>query len=342
MRVAERDVSRPTPPAEPTTSGAVRPGRHAAPQRPRVVRLRLLRGLAELAHGSGAGRAARARAGGAGAGATAEAERRHAAWAVSYSKVRAVTRVATPETEQALLDVALAGTAAHVERVVRAWRRTDRSDGRGGRGGGGGAKPGTAAGGFARPTGRVRAGGGLDRGTAGDRYQVVLHVDSETLAEDAAPDAQDHGAGGEEAHRDLPAERGRPAVSSGTVAEGEHAGGVDRLGAEGEDAHRDVPAGTRPSVGRGQVVRGRTPRGSRRRWPRTGASASGSGQPAASPARLPPSPCATARTAACSTSVAGSGPSPRAAPGAGRARRTVSIPRLRGLALRLPPHPPLG
>ena len=46
---------------------------------------------------------------------------------VSYSKVRAVTRVATPETEQVLLDVALAGTAAHVERVVRAWRRTDRA-----------------------------------------------------------------------------------------------------------------------------------------------------------------------------------------------------------------------
>ena len=39
--------------------------------------------------------------------------------AVSYSKVRAVTRVATPATEQALLDVALAGTAAHVEQVVR-------------------------------------------------------------------------------------------------------------------------------------------------------------------------------------------------------------------------------
>ena len=39
---------------------------------------------------------------------------------VSYSKVRAITRVATPETEQSLLDVALAGTAAHVERVVRA------------------------------------------------------------------------------------------------------------------------------------------------------------------------------------------------------------------------------
>ena len=47
--------------------------------------------------------------------------------AVSYSKVRAVTRVATPATEQALLDVALAGTAAHVEQVVRTWRRVDRA-----------------------------------------------------------------------------------------------------------------------------------------------------------------------------------------------------------------------
>ncbi len=46
---------------------------------------------------------------------------------VSYSKVRAVTRVATPENEQALLDVALAGTAAHVEQVVRTWRRIDRA-----------------------------------------------------------------------------------------------------------------------------------------------------------------------------------------------------------------------
>ena len=46
---------------------------------------------------------------------------------VSYSKVRAITRVARPETEQALLDVALAGTAAHVEQVVRGWRRVDRT-----------------------------------------------------------------------------------------------------------------------------------------------------------------------------------------------------------------------
>ena len=46
---------------------------------------------------------------------------------ISYSKVRAVTRVATPETEQSLLDVALCGTAAHVEQIVRGWRRVDRS-----------------------------------------------------------------------------------------------------------------------------------------------------------------------------------------------------------------------
>jgi hypothetical protein len=44
---------------------------------------------------------------------------------VSYSKVREVTRVATPETEERLLAVARAGTAAHVERIVRGWRRVD-------------------------------------------------------------------------------------------------------------------------------------------------------------------------------------------------------------------------
>ena len=45
---------------------------------------------------------------------------------LSYSKVRALTRVATPATEARLLAVALGATASHVERLVRAWRRTDR------------------------------------------------------------------------------------------------------------------------------------------------------------------------------------------------------------------------
>jgi hypothetical protein len=45
---------------------------------------------------------------------------------ISYAKARALTRVATPETEERLLAVARAGTAEHVERVVRGWRRVDR------------------------------------------------------------------------------------------------------------------------------------------------------------------------------------------------------------------------
>src|SRR5882672_6016751 len=45
---------------------------------------------------------------------------------ISYSKVRAVTRVATPETEEQLLGVARAGTAVHIERIVRGWRHMDR------------------------------------------------------------------------------------------------------------------------------------------------------------------------------------------------------------------------
>ena len=45
---------------------------------------------------------------------------------LSYAKVRALTRVATPETEVRLLGVGRAGTAAHVERIVRGWRCVDR------------------------------------------------------------------------------------------------------------------------------------------------------------------------------------------------------------------------
>jgi hypothetical protein len=44
---------------------------------------------------------------------------------LSYSKVRELTRVATPETEERLLALGRAGTAEHVERIVRGWRRMD-------------------------------------------------------------------------------------------------------------------------------------------------------------------------------------------------------------------------
>jgi Domain of unknown function (DUF222)/HNH endonuclease len=47
---------------------------------------------------------------------------------LSYAKVRALTRVATPETEARLLAVARAGTAVHVERIVQGWRQVDRQN----------------------------------------------------------------------------------------------------------------------------------------------------------------------------------------------------------------------
>src|SRR3982074_2388334 len=45
---------------------------------------------------------------------------------LSYAKVRALTRVATPETEARPLGGGGAGAAHHVERIVRGWRRVDR------------------------------------------------------------------------------------------------------------------------------------------------------------------------------------------------------------------------
>ena len=42
---------------------------------------------------------------------------------VSYSKARALTRIATPETEAELVNLARCGTAADVERIVRACRK---------------------------------------------------------------------------------------------------------------------------------------------------------------------------------------------------------------------------
>ena len=46
---------------------------------------------------------------------------------ISYSKVRALTRVATPANERRLLDFALCAPASYVERLARAWRRVDRA-----------------------------------------------------------------------------------------------------------------------------------------------------------------------------------------------------------------------
>jgi hypothetical protein len=167
---------------------------------------------------------------------------------LSYAKVRALTRIATPEDELRLLDVARAGTAAHVERLVRAWRRVDRTEAarvterrhqhrqvatwvdddgmlviRGRltpevgavvqraleaaadrlfQESAQAADVGQAAGETTPGQRRADALGrvaeyalaaGLDRGTAGDRYHVIVHVDAVALQSHAGPGANNVG-----------------------------------------------------------------------------------------------------------------------------------------------------
>jgi hypothetical protein len=49
---------------------------------------------------------------------------------LSFSKVRALTRVATPGNEKELLELARHATAAHLERIVRGWKLVDRLEDR--------------------------------------------------------------------------------------------------------------------------------------------------------------------------------------------------------------------
>jgi len=51
-----------------------------------------------------------------------------AAGEISYSKVRAMTRVATPENEDFLLRIAQHGTASHVEKAVGKYKRVQAAD----------------------------------------------------------------------------------------------------------------------------------------------------------------------------------------------------------------------
>ena len=258
---------------------------------------------------------------------------------ISYSKVRAVTRVATPENEQRLLDVALAGTAEHVEQIARSWRRVDRAaeqaeeqrqhlnrslrtwvadDGmvvvRGrltpevgavlrraleaacdearrepaAEGDGSTAGDGSAAAGAVdeQPTlaqrqadaigmvAEAALAGGLDSGTAGDRYQVVLHVDAEALTEPrGVPAGTSAGAAAGPGHQS-PGRRAPAETSAGVVGPGrEMPGGY-------------VPAGT-PDDDSGQSGAGRRTGG--RRWRRTSGPCPGA-RPAPSAAVAPGPP----------------------------------------------------
>jgi hypothetical protein len=130
---------------------------------------------------------------------------------LSYAKVRALTRVATPDTEARLLAVGQAGTAAHVERIVRAWRRVDRQGEEAAeRHERRSLRPGTPGYERARATRAEEAEAeppthsqqqadalalvaetalrqGLDPGPGSERYQVVVHVDAAVLADPEEP-----------------------------------------------------------------------------------------------------------------------------------------------------------
>ncbi len=160
---------------------------------------------------------------------------------ISYSKVRALTRVATPANERRLLGFAECAPASYVERLARAWRRVDMAEeaadeqrrherrqlttwvdddgmvvirGRLSPEVGAVVRRALEAAGARlwkeAPTeeaaetsyGQRQAdalglvaesalAADLDRGTAGDRYQVVLHVEAETLRAGTSGQATD-------------------------------------------------------------------------------------------------------------------------------------------------------
>ena len=260
---------------------------------------------------------------------------------VSYSKVRAVTRVATPENEQTLLDVALAGAAAHVERIARAWRRIDRNveqaeerrrnasrglrtwvdeDGmvvvrgrltpevgavlrraleaacdqaRRAPASDGGteeeaadasakveAEAADASADSAEPTlaqrqadaigtvAEAALAGGLDRGTAGDRYQVVLHVDAEALGERRDVPAGTSGVAASESEPRAGGQR----VPAGTSAESRRPESEPRAGGQRVPARTSAEAasGSEPRAGGQRVPAGTSARAASESDPRVG------------------------------------------------------------------------
>lgn len=197
---------------------------------------------------------------------------------VSFSKVRALTRVATPANEEELLAFAKAGTASHVEKLVSAWRRVDRIEDlerEGERHAGPYLRAFTDEDGMVvvqarlapeagaallraldaageklyaetreQRTAAVAAGdevsaeqrradalglvaesalaGGLDPGSRGDRYQVVVHVEAERLAASGAGAPSPDGEPQEDVSAETsPAPAGRPTALP-FLADGPH------------------------------------------------------------------------------------------------------------------------
>ena len=214
---------------------------------------------------------------------------------ISYSKVRALTRVATPANERRLLDFALSAPASYVERLARAWCRVDRAteaaddqrrqtrrhlntwvddDGmvviRGRLSPEVGAVVRRAieaasdrlrtevAAADAAETSTVQRqadalglvaesalAADLDRGKAGDRYQVVLHVEAETLQADAEAPASHVSA---ETSRDAKAREARVSEETppGAAAPATHVSAETSSRAVGSTGRGCPDAGGRP------------------------------------------------------------------------------------------------
>ena len=217
---------------------------------------------------------------------------------LSYSIVRALTRVATPATEARLVAVACCATGAQVERLVRGWRQADCE-----------AQPDAEQVRLARRTLSTRVdddgmlvlrarltpevgavvlraveaaleqvppaaegdeessaqrradalglvaesalAGGLDPGSPGDRFQVTVHVEAETLCcREAASAAADTSAETREMDPAAP----QPAAPAADAAAGqapiEPAGGLHLAAA----AHGGGPAAAAPGADAGQAV----------------------------------------------------------------------------------------
>ena len=259
---------------------------------------------------------------------------------LSYSKVRALSRVASPATEARLLAVACGATAAQVERLVRGWRQADhaaQADGEQVRlasrmlstqvddngmlvlrarltpeVGADGDEP-TIAQRRADALGLVAESAlaaRLDPGNPGDRFQVTVHVPADTLAWREPPSAPPR----------LSAEtRAASAAASQPVAAAAHA--VMEQAGCCTPAGRRLPASPvrrpppRRRLQRQRPRRAQAPASLRRRQrASTPVRRSSSRQvgctwagrrPAALPAMPPSWRCATAPAASCSTSVAG-------------------------------------
>ncbi len=203
---------------------------------------------------------------------------------LSYSKVRALTRIARPDTEKDLVELGRAGTAAHIERVVRSWRRIDRSveaaddelrdassqvsthidengmfviRGRLAPEAGDMLMKALKAAGeklYAEaqeerpPAGKVRADalalvaesalkGGLDPGSSGDRYQVVVHASAEELRAPAIACTSCVSAETPAAHVSAETPPAHPHEYTAVAAEAEH-------------VSAEAPAGPEPTNGR--------------------------------------------------------------------------------------------